>query len=686
MTNIEIAQLISREIGPRPIPFQDVRTIALEIYHNLGGENEEDFEDIFEILLSIIPLTNLIDDNSTVTNKTWSSSKISTELDTSVSDLNNRIETVEGELEDLDEFTCGTIEPTTTNFVEDTSYTIHEALQRTANLFGGIQGEIDDINDLIPNQATEQNQLADKDFVNSTVATNAANFRGNWADWSNVPTDASLYPEDYVGNRTPTNNDYMVVQDASDYVNSSSFVHQLTVVNLHPTKSITIGVTNEYGEYQEYQFNDGFLGTWKSISNEYSLKYTAGAPGTWFIKTNKPEDTYIIKDGVAYADANNGIVLVRTNASTEPVIIGIQSQVGQYQGSWRFIYVGTWATNGKNGWNPQYRIGSSFTAAQQAAIDSGITSTKVATYDGYGTAITALQTDKLDKNYTANKIYGTNSLGSQAVYELGNGLAFENGTLAAVYPTVTIDEVVSLLENNDAKEYIKLFDTPEDGDGYEIIDIPFSALVKSTGQEFVYNEEDGKLVNDNGVLRLYIPSNTIVYFSNDTQVEYDNPVLEANTLQNLSSDTLRKIEVGEIVTEIQRGAMLNVNYVEEITIPKTVTIMGSGTSSNYVIETVLIQNSTPVITIEKLYNTYSNVFATLANSKFIVKILSVDEECFSDDYNVDIMFKHGTTGSKTTKLTYDVYTDNETVYNQLNAAQDTVTIYNLYHLDETEWV
>lgn len=375
-------------------------------------------------------------------------------IDGKVNPLETRIETVEGDLSDLEEFTCGTIEPTTTNFVEGTSYTIHEALQRTANLFEGHQGEIDDINDLIPNQATEQNQLADKDFVNSTVATNAANFRGNWTNWTSVPTDVNIYPQDYVGNKTPTNNDYMVVQDASDYVNPSSFVHQLTVVNLDATKHFTIGVTNEYGEYNEYYYNNGFNGIWKSISTEYSLRYTPGAPGTWSIKTNKPEDTYIIKDGVAYSNANNGILLVRTNYSTTPVIIGIPSQAGQYQGSWRFIYVGTWATNGKLGWNPQYRIGSSFTAAQQAAIDSTITSTKVATYDGYGTSITSLQTDKLDKNYTANKIYGTDSLGSQTVYELGNGLAFENGKLVntgtgLLIEDVTYSELVDLRDNEE---------------------------------------------------------------------------------------------------------------------------------------------------------------------------------------------------------------------------------------------
>lgn len=528
MTNIEIAQLISERIGQSPIPHNDIRNISYEIYQELGGESKlEDFEDIYELLLTILPMARIIDDTSVRTDKTWSSNKINSELSThytknetdnllggkqdtltagdnitingniisandtvysagdniditndtisaegyvyntttgsfvegdrnivdelgttytkptatgimahaeggnsnasgncshtegrnttasgtnshaeglytkaqnyvehaqgsynnshktasnaastwqgdgnhtlhsigigtannarknavevmqngdvyifgvgdydgtktktqddKVQTLQDVIDGIESDITDLNDFTCETIVPTTTNFVPGTEYTMHEALQRTANLFGGFQGEIDDINELIPNQATTQNQLADKAFVNSTVATNAANFRGNWNDWASVPTDVNQYPEDYVGNKTPTNNDYMVVSDASDY-----------------------------------------------------------------------------------------------NPS-------------QYQGSWRFIYVGTWATDGKNGWNPQYQIGTTFTASQQAAIDSGITSTKVEKYEGYNSKITALETDKLDKVYTASKIYGTNTLGQQTSYTAGNGIQFVNDEISTSF-------------------------------------------------------------------------------------------------------------------------------------------------------------------------------------------------------------------------------------------------------------
>ncbi|MCQ2137894.1 MAG: hypothetical protein MJY60_04230 [Bacteroidales bacterium] len=119
---------------------------------------------------------------------------------------------------------------------------------------------------LVPAQASTTNQLADKNFVNSTVQTGTANFRGNWATLAAVPTDASLYPADYAGNHTPTVNDYMVVQSDEEH------------------------------------------------------------------------------DGV----------------------------------TWRYKYSGDWATDGKNGWQAEYEVSETpMTAAQLAAINSGITASEV---------------------------------------------------------------------------------------------------------------------------------------------------------------------------------------------------------------------------------------------------------------------------------------------------------------------
>lgn len=70
----------------------------------------------------------------------------------------------------------------------------------------GLTGDVADINDKIPNQASSTNQLADKNFVNSSIATNTANFLGTYTSMAEIEAI-----------QDPTNNDYVFLQttDAS---------------------------------------------------------------------------------------------------------------------------------------------------------------------------------------------------------------------------------------------------------------------------------------------------------------------------------------------------------------------------------------------------------------------------------------------------------------------------------------
>ena len=85
MDNLQIAQEINNRIGNSPIPFDSVYSIALEIYQELGGE-ERQFDSVYSILLETLNVLDsgisamVIDDSSISLSKTWSSSKISSEL------------------------------------------------------------------------------------------------------------------------------------------------------------------------------------------------------------------------------------------------------------------------------------------------------------------------------------------------------------------------------------------------------------------------------------------------------------------------------------------------------------------------------------------------------------------------------------------------------------------------------
>lgn len=84
---------------------------------------------------------------------------------------------------------------TTARTTADTA--IRNDLTALAGRVTAAEGDIDTIEGKIPAQATAQNQLADKNFVNSSVATNTANFVG---------TFSSLAELEAVPN--PSNNDY----------------------------------------------------------------------------------------------------------------------------------------------------------------------------------------------------------------------------------------------------------------------------------------------------------------------------------------------------------------------------------------------------------------------------------------------------------------------------------------------
>lgn len=126
---------------------------------------------------------------------------------------------------DLDEFEEGTnnelkeIKDRLTEAEEDIVHNIAD-IADNAKSISELQQRATELEEKIPSQASKDNKLADKAFVNSTVQTSTANFRGSWDTWQDVPTNDTSYPQDYAGSRTPTTNDYLVVLNASDYTNN----------------------------------------------------------------------------------------------------------------------------------------------------------------------------------------------------------------------------------------------------------------------------------------------------------------------------------------------------------------------------------------------------------------------------------------------------------------------------------
>ena len=197
--------------------------------------------------------------------------------------------------------------------------------------------DITSITELIPSGTSTSNKLANATDISNLqdeIQTQTAHFRGSWANWTAVPTSANDYPADSDGVKTPSKNDYIAIQDASDY--SSSTV-----------------------------------------------------------------------------------------------------ELGSLTGTWRFIYSGSWATNGKNGWLPAYQINETpLTTEQLNALNSGIDSTKVGQIATNTSNISSLSTNKADKSATVSTVAydGTNKKITKTI----------NGTTTDVVSTATLKSDMGL--------------------------------------------------------------------------------------------------------------------------------------------------------------------------------------------------------------------------------------------------
>lgn len=200
------------------------------------------------------------------------------------------------------------------------------------------------------------------DLVISSTAQESF-FRGNFNEWSDVPTDTSLYVEDIHGNRVPKDTDFIVIEDASQFIPSGELMHKLVVENLHSTEVFTIRITDENGVSQKYYYqpySHGFV----AIDDYYSLSYNSGIPGYWYIKTN--DGSPIIIKGTTYS--SGAAQLCTTSNPAAPFDVGMPPQAGQYTGAWRFAYYGVWTTAGLTGWTPQYKIENTLPIANETTF------------------------------------------------------------------------------------------------------------------------------------------------------------------------------------------------------------------------------------------------------------------------------------------------------------------------------
>ena len=184
---------------------------------------------------------------------------------------------------------------------DDTSDADKPISTATAQRLLSIEGDVTDIEALIPVQAATDNQLADKRFVNSSIATNTANFKGTYhiindlellagasrvdvqaALKLKVPNDPEITNNDYVFVSTPDGENlifdrYKFAASENSWVyeyelNNSSFsAEQWAAINSGATSTDIISIASKVN-------SDAIIGdaTTLVVANATTaLKYTA---------------------------------------------------------------------------------------------------------------------------------------------------------------------------------------------------------------------------------------------------------------------------------------------------------------------------------------------------------------------------------------------------------------------------
>ena len=169
-----------------------------------------------------------------------------------------------------------------------------------------VNSYIDGIEELIPNQASAQNQLADKAFVNSSVSTNTANYISN----NGLPFNSLAELEAYSG--IVTNNDYAFVTGTDSAGNTYYDRYKATVVGSTVTWALEYRLNNSSFTAEQWAtINSGLTqsSVASAIEDAIALLDVASVGGTGkYIKSISQvdgkivavEDNLTVTGGVAF--------------------------------------------------------------------------------------------------------------------------------------------------------------------------------------------------------------------------------------------------------------------------------------------------------------------------------------------------------------------------------------------------
>ena len=238
----------------------------------------------------------------------------------------------------------------------------------------------------IPNQATQSNQLADKDFVNSSVSTNTAKFFGNFDTYALF--QAAWWT-------TETNNDYAVVSDDETHNHQMSrYKFNWTAwsyeykVNDTPMTAAQLSALNSWISSSKVSQYDWYNTTKREVISAASKVYATSS--TW-AQTQVSYGSSIVADGIVQR-AGQQITVPETptadwHATSKKYVDGLVStawQVNDVKVDWTSVVTNkvanidlSWKVDKTTDWNRIYGTDSRWFQKTfevwSSAVDGAIT-------------------------------------------------------------------------------------------------------------------------------------------------------------------------------------------------------------------------------------------------------------------------------------------------------------------------
>ena len=306
------------------------------------------------------------------------------------------------------------------------------------------------INEKIPAQASAENQLADKDFVNSSIATNTANFIGTFTSVEllesvgylviySILKEDSVIAKGSVVNGTTYNHDTTLNNDLN--ITADSTLAFGSVIKSGSTIEIGSIINHETYESQTTTSDDITIDT--ITNNDYANVINQELDFLNTTDMNAYDKTLLTNFDYAWIPNGAKYDLYRFDIETQTwglratnISKGDVTLITAYN---RYTFNGD-----TQEWMWNYTVNTSgFTASQWAAINSGATATQIAKI---GTS--ALNTTAQNLSDAINELLSTPSLPSHTIADIGKVLTINN--LNEAVWSDTQNEIITFTKTNNA--------------------------------------------------------------------------------------------------------------------------------------------------------------------------------------------------------------------------------------------